>query len=724
MSAGAVADSQAVLRQLDAHVRANPRDAAAWYQRGMVAWALADRARAKSPPRGLDHTLLGRLADTSLRIAAELAPTNGRYRTAVGRYLLESGFAMSRAAAPGHFEKAIEIGRKGGDSTNYAESAVEYARVYWRRYDALANRRIETTPGSAFRSISEAMRPAAASADAQMEAAADDGFGRSDLAGAVTEVSLKSVQEAIERGTQALPPEVTGESDYKKSGDLFREAYAVNPRNTRAFQSVAMHLAERSKWTELADFARSHLEVIPWDAWGWLALGLATHRTGDSKVAAMAFDSAMTFADPPTRARLDRLDRVLRPTDTARIARASSAERAAVGRMYWLLADPLWSRSGNESRIEYFARVAFAEFRWTVDELGIRGSDTDRGNIFVRYGPPDITVVFGPVPGRAESNITTIWIYRTGLMFSFSGQPTFASAETPLSDKFMAETITASVPVRWDNLASFRVDSMASQVARFRGGRDSVDVVVALEPPVDSIRASTTLGTSPAVRGDYWLLAGAAVVSRRDSATFSEPGIRTWSARVAPGAYLLRAEASIDGGTRAARIATAVQAADDPSTGFTLRGFGISDVIVASRAEPRGATATRWNDLSVDPVVRSLARGSQLALVWENYEMGSREGLASYEVAIDVRRERSLAGAIATSIVGGLAQAARIERIGDDRVSMRVDRSMPHAAAFVDYITIDLGETPAGTYEVTLQITDTVSGQSQSRKARVVVRRS
>jgi hypothetical protein len=365
--------------------------------------------------------------------------------------------------------------------------------------------------------------------------------------------------------------------------------------------------------------------------------------------------------------------------------------------------------------------VAFAELRWTVDELNIRGADTDRGNIFIRYGPPDITVVFGPAPGTPESNVTTIWIYRTGLMFSFSGQPTFASAETPISDRFMAETITASIPVRWDNLSSFQVDSMPTQVARFRGGRDSVDVVIAMEPPVDSIRASGRAGA--AVRGDYWMLAGAALVTHRDSMPLDAPGIRTWSARVAPGAYLLRTEASVDGGTRAARSSAAVQAGDDPATGFMLRGFGMSDVLVASSAEPRTGAATRWSDLAIAPVVRSLPAASELALVWENYGFGVRDGMATYEIAIEVRRERSLAGAIATRVAGALASAARIERIGDDRVSIKVDRTVPHSAAFVDHITIDLGATPAGAYELTLEITDAASGQTQTRKTQFVVRR-
>ncbi len=74
LSAAAVADSLTVLGRLSGRVRSHPADTSAWHELGMIAWALATRAKGSSPPPGIDATRLGRLADTSLRIAAELAP--------------------------------------------------------------------------------------------------------------------------------------------------------------------------------------------------------------------------------------------------------------------------------------------------------------------------------------------------------------------------------------------------------------------------------------------------------------------------------------------------------------------------------------------------------------------------------------------------------------------------------------------------------------------------
>jgi hypothetical protein len=52
---------------------------------------------------------------------------------------------------------------------------------------------------------------------------------------------------------------------------------------------------------------------------------------------------------------------------------------------------------------------------------------------------------------------------------------------------------------------------------------------------------------------------------------------------------------------------------------------------------------------------------------------------------------------------------------------MRFERAVPHAAAFVDQITVGLSTTPPGDYRVTLRITDRVSGRVSTRSTNLVV---
>ncbi|HYV99262.1 MAG TPA: GWxTD domain-containing protein, partial [Gemmatimonadaceae bacterium] len=550
LSPGAINDSLKILQDLDAKVRANKQDAAAWSRRGLVAWSLAERARVGNAPKTLDETRLGRLADTSLRIAAQIDSKNPYYRMAVGRFLIWSGVPTARFAAGGFFEAALDAARKTDDPNVHAESAIEFGRVAWRRYDALSNRRIETTPGSAVRSIRTALNPSSPGVDAVQQ-------------------PLKAVREIIESGSMALPADLNGAHYYEEASKLFREAYDAAPTNARTFRHVAMTIADKNRWTELEEFARKHTASVPWDPIGWMALGLALQREGRSVPSAAAFDSAMSVIDPHERTRLDRLERVLPSGDSARQAKRTPAEQAAYGRLYWLLADPLWGQPGNESRVEYFARVTFAELRWTVDELNVRGADTDRGDIYIRYGPPDIVASFGPAvsDGNVDAMaVSTTWIYQSGLAFVFQGQATFATAHTARSDVDIVQAMTQMQPIRWDNVAAPKIDSMPAQVVRFRGGKDSVDVFLASDPPVDSIRAAMASGVVP-IHADAWLVGAS---SYHDSTGVESGGVKTFSRRVAPGSYLYRLEASAPAVHRGARSSGVLDASDNPATGIPM----------------------------------------------------------------------------------------------------------------------------------------------------------
>jgi hypothetical protein len=143
--------------------------------------------------------------------------------------------------------------------------------------------------------------------------------------------------------------------------------------------------------------------------------------------------------------------------------------------------------------------------------------------------------------------------------------------------------------------------------------------------------------------------------------------------------------------------------------------------LLATSAEPRAGVEKRWTDLAITPAVGALHRNGQLALVWENYDFGERDGSAKYQVVITLRQEHTLAGQIAASVVGALATIARVDH-GPDRVGVTFDRSPPFSPAFVDHLTMSLGETPAGTYTLTLQVTDQITGKVVTRTKTIRIR--
>ncbi len=729
LSLAAVAESLAVLRDLDKAVRTNPRDAAAWYRRGMVAWALAVRDKSTPPVKGLDFTRLGRIADTSLRIASQLAPDSALYWVMSSRYVVSSNSGPGRLAAKLVLGGGINAARSRIGPDAHAEVAVDAGRASWRRYDTLKDRRIVTASVDIGRSINEMMYPAARHSSAINEfndthlpktSGGSLNPGISGDFGLKARESLEEVRAVLRRATMPMGGGVNGSEDYANADSMFHEASAVAPANPRAFSALAMLLADSSRWRELEVMARRRLSIAPSGfAPAWMTLGLALQREHHSAGAHAAFDSAMVYFDPAERSRINRLQRILSPDDTISYNGLGIDERNLRARGYWLRANPLWSQSGADVYSEFFARVWYADLRWSVEEEQMRGADTDRGDIYIRYGPPDTVAAVGPKAEFGSRNdVVTFWMYNSGLVFAFTGMRTHLTAQTAPDDAAYVDGIRTMVPARWDNILTVRVDAMASQVARFRAAHDSIEVCIATAPPVDGIKASADVRQP--VLGTFWLLANGTTTVYADSTRMDTARVLSWTRRVPPGNYLYRIEASSDGATRAGSAMSVITAADDPHTGFALSGFGVSDVLLATRAEQPGPGA-RWSATNAVPLAGPVARAAALDVVWENYEFGERDGRAEYAVALTVVRTGSPAVRSAVQLYSPAFERDTVGGRGDHLV-LNFERNVPHASAFADLIHVSLGTSAPGRYALTLDIRDKISGRTATTTATFEIR--
>jgi tetratricopeptide (TPR) repeat protein len=192
----AAGDTAAALALLDSAVRRQFTDAAAWHLRGMLAWGVVRPSRGEGLVKTQQSIALLRMADSSLRLAAQLAPDSGRYQLDLGRYFLFADFIFLRVQAYGKLHDALEIGRRTNDRPLIAEAADEVGMLNWRRYEAVAHRRGLT------------------------------GVTHAQL-GSFLE-SWKEVPNFLENRT-IVPPEPSGELDYTKAVQHFDEALAANP---------------------------------------------------------------------------------------------------------------------------------------------------------------------------------------------------------------------------------------------------------------------------------------------------------------------------------------------------------------------------------------------------------------------------------------------------------------------------------------------------------------
>lgn len=104
-------DSLAALRALDRAVRTNQHDAAAWHERGVVAWRMSGAEKRTGYMKRLANDSLLQLADSSLSLAVSYAPNTPRYLIDLARFYLTSNSAAVRGRAHGLFKRALGLAR-------------------------------------------------------------------------------------------------------------------------------------------------------------------------------------------------------------------------------------------------------------------------------------------------------------------------------------------------------------------------------------------------------------------------------------------------------------------------------------------------------------------------------------------------------------------------------------------------------------------------------------
>lgn len=92
----------------------------------------------------------------------------------------------------------------------------------------------------------------------------------------------------------------------------------------------------------------------------------------------------------------------------------SDAERDRFIQEFWERRDPTPGTSANEAKDEHYRRIAYTERRqrW-ADEEGVPAWRSDRGRIYIGYGPPDaIEAHPSGQPHIHDGKPFEIWRYR------------------------------------------------------------------------------------------------------------------------------------------------------------------------------------------------------------------------------------------------------------------------------------------------------------------------
>lgn len=718
----AAGDTTGALAFLDSAARRHPRDRALAHATGMLAWAAVRPLKPTSPGIPLARMKLLDVADLKLREAARGAPDSARYAIDLGRWFLYGDLSTLRWQAEGWFEKGLKAARRSGDRAALADALDEVGMIAWRSHENVARRRALTagTSVSLGLDVGNANRQRTPS---------------ERLMG-----DQRALRELVEQQSQELRP-TPGVDEAERAMGRFREALAAVPWHPGAARHLAMALAEWERWEELHRHADAWTRGDPASPWAWAAAGLAAQRIGASADAERMLDSALARLTPAERARWTRLTRVGRLDDSLRLAAMDPARRAAWEAAWWRLADPVTLTPANEVRAEFLARVAFAELRWTSEDFDRHGSDTDRGDIHVRFGPPSRQFTLA----GSGTSTTHVWWYADPVRFGFvfDAQVAYGTARHGFGAEHLVEDARELAPASWMNVPVLAtMDSVLVQPVRFRGARDSTDLIVYARLPIERMLRGSDLATA-SVTTRFLAAASdgsvAADTASSETVRVDRPDAtsrRAFRARLGAQSLAVRVEAWQPALERAGRALTTVAP-------LPTAGFGTSDLLVADRLEPRdSARAARWTDLRVVPSMLQLRVGQPFGIAWETYASGAAEGQARHEVTLELVLDEIDRGRVADTLpdgtirseggrvvnllaraVGGLADVAGLTAEGDARVSLRYQRTRTAAPVLLDWVTLELGDAPRGRYTLEVTVRDLVTGaRTTTRRSLRVVR--
>jgi GWxTD domain-containing protein len=475
----------------------------------------------------------------------------------------------------------------------------------------------------------------------------------------------------------------------------------------------------------------------------WLLEGAGAYGLGRPQHADSAFRAALPFLAGPIRDQLLDITPAASDADTTLLGGlAESGARARFIESFWRSRDPDLTTPYNEVRLECLSRGALAYFLFY--DARRRGWD-ERGNYFVRYGPPDSTeynpasLAGGVLPFAPATTNRLVWLYkRLGFHAIFEDQylngrydvpwsqvevvdftprpdsldPRVESGEAALAGRGVFRTVLPGMErlTGHAEVAQFRrvegFDPRTSVAgASLTGGGGGAAARVEAYLAVEGGAEAGALGLEAVVFADSTFREVARARSGEYAWCLSESlQVAQFNFDLPPGKYVVGLSVRDPGrpATGAWRV---------PVTVAPIRPgrIELSDLELACSREPglRAGAFRKIDDTIVPNPTRRVARDQPFGVYFEIYNLvsdASGRSLVSFEYAVrSMRKDRR----------PFFIKAVNPRK--NDPV-IRVERSdeVPGRARF-QYVTADVADQPPGPYRLEVVATDETTGLTATR---------
>jgi len=568
-----------------------------------------------------------------------------------------------------------------------------------------------------------------------------------------------SINALQSRGYNTVYAGQKADSSYEKAISHLAQAIQSTPSYADAYHVLmgihAMEGAHEDMW----QWAQTMISVLPEDPYSSLFAGYAAYKLNKLQVAEDHFQRGIALMEGVERAVYEDVKRIMNKEQARGIRGDSSRVRA-----YWVDKDPFFLSDENERLLEHYSRLVFSELVFSEPKLDLRGWDSERGDIYVRYGRPEsmyfLTHNIENCGSTGLENIVNFQIFDYGSYqfvfgslngsFGFGGQSVIG---IPTLNEFVLYSPCAPMfTSRWTDGAQMdyvlRAKSHIRETptafelggdavtfpylaSQFRGEKGQTDLLVSYGFPV-------VVGASALPGGQFTskigLDAGAFLVTENGVQTesrkaidevFRDEMLRFEGAVLWPGTHAL----AVDPGTYT--LSVEFNRSADASRGsnqdiweledFSSPAFAMSDILLAYSIEehegaslPDGYFSRNGFELKAAPW-GVYENNHPVYFYFELYNLASEtEGLFEYDVeAALVNRKSQRKG------LKNLFRFAR--RNKGDAVAVRFSRTHDGKDAN-EYLILETDTIDPGNYILMVRVTEKQTGKSVERRREIFVR--
>jgi GWxTD domain-containing protein len=120
----------------------------------------------------------------------------------------------------------------------------------------------------------------------------------------------------------------------------------------------------------------------------WLLLGTEMVSSGRYDSANVCFENGRKLINDTSRAAMDDMRYLMTPKEYADYLEEPPASQANTVKLFWIKQDPDPTTEINERKLEHYARFTHAQLYFSLPDKKIDGWKTKRGEMYIRYGPP------------------------------------------------------------------------------------------------------------------------------------------------------------------------------------------------------------------------------------------------------------------------------------------------------------------------------------------------